>query len=103
MFQSVSATSASSLIRRGIQTHEVAISQFGKRSASEAFRTEVNSRWRFPRGAGHTAIGDQRDLISLILQDTERGDEFVQFWHATGTRTLEADDHNDIPVQGRQR
>jgi hypothetical protein len=59
--------------RLHIQTHEIAIPQFSKWSASEAFRTEVNRCWHFPGGTGHAAIGHQCDLISLVLQDPEWG------------------------------
>src|SRR4029450_11082680 len=85
--------------RLHIQTHEIAIPQFSKWSASEAFRTEVNSCWHFPGGTGHAAIGHQCDLISLVLQDPEWGDRSGQFPHATGTRALEADRHDDISIE----
>jgi hypothetical protein len=59
----------------------------------------VDRRRHLARGTGHAAIGDQRDLETLVLQHAERRRELVQFGHAVGARPLEAHDGDKVAAQ----
>ncbi|BBG29596.1 transposase [Zymobacter palmae] len=82
-----------------VKADDVAITQFGQRTAFQCFRSEVDSGRYFTGSTGHTTVGDQRDLEATVLQYAEERCQFVQFRHAVGFRTLEADNDDNVTVQ----
>ena len=52
-----------------------------------------------PACARHAAVGDQRHLVAAVLQHAEHRGQLVQFRHAVGLRSLEADDGDEVAVE----
>ena len=53
----------------------------------------------FPLAPGHSAVGDQRDLMATVLEHAERRGELVQLGHAVSARTLEPHHHRAVAVE----
>ena len=80
-------------------TDQIAVAQLADRTTAQRFGRQVDRGRHLAARAGHAPIGQQRDLEAAILQHAERRGQLVQFRHAVGARTLEADDDHDIALQ----
>ena len=59
----------------------------------------MDRRRHLAGGAGHAPVGDQRHLVTAVLQHAEERREFVQLRHAVGLRPLEAHHGDEIALQ----
>src|ERR1700676_3771449 len=55
-----------------IETDQIAVADLADRTALHRFGRDVDRCWHLARGAGHPAIGDERDLQAPVLKRTER-------------------------------
>ena len=95
--QVVRRTCRSSTPASASRRDQVAVLHPRERAADGGLRREVDGGRHLARGAGHPAVGDQRDPLAAVLEDAERGGELVQLRHAVGRRALEAETATKSP------
>lgn len=83
----------------GIQPDDVAILNAGNLTTVRCFRCHVDGSRHLAGGTRHSPVSHESHLVATILEDTERRRETMQFGHAVGFWSLEADDGNEIPVE----
>ena len=54
--------------RIGVQSNHIAVLQFADQTSSGCFGRKVDRRRHLARGAGHSAVGNQRHLEAAALQ-----------------------------------
>src|SRR4029079_1262893 len=79
--------------RAGIVPDAVALVHEGQRPADEGFRRDIADAHP-PRGAGKTAVGDERHLLTHALSVNQRGDAQHLPHPGAADRALIADDEN---------
>ena len=83
----------------GVDADDVAVADFRDRAAVRGLGRDVDRGRDLAGGAGHAAIGQERDLEAAVLQDAELRGELVQFGHADRLGALEADDGDDVAIE----
>ena len=71
----------------------------GDRPAGCRLRGDVDGGRNLAGGAGHAPVGDEGYPVSAVLQGAERRGQLVQFGHAVGLRSLEADHRDEVAVE----
>src|SRR5947199_10250843 len=59
----------------------------------------MDRRRHLAAGPGHASVGDQRDLVPAVLEDSQGRHQLVQLGHAVGARTLEPNYYDYVAVE----
>ena len=82
----------------GVDRDDVTVADPGERTAEGGLGGEVDRGGDLAGGAGHPAVGDDRNPLATVLQHAERGHQLVELGHAVGCRPLVAHDGDEVAV-----